>query len=351
MKSQAKKLSEEIRYINDGLLKEGKYKTLKIMEVCGTHTMSIAKNGLRQLLPENIDLISGPGCPVCVTPISEIDRIIEIIKNYDVSVFTFGDLMRVPGTYSTLQIEKSKGAEIKVCYSPSDVIDYALDNNSKKIIFIAIGFETTVPLTAVLIKKAFAKSIDNFFIYSTHKTVPAALDALLNDRDINIGGFLLPGHVSAIIGSKYYKDIPLKHRIPCAIAGFEPENILMSIISILKQIKKCDFKVDIIYKSVVKPEGNPVAQKYIYEVFEPADSEWRGLGNIAGSGLVLKDHYRSFDAKSAFPVGNIISSEPEGCDCGNVLKGIKKPSECMYFAKACTPGNPIGACMVSSEGT
>jgi len=344
------KTVKSINDLNRKLVLKGKYKTLKIMEVCGTHTMAIARYGIEQLLPENISLISGPGCPVCVTPIKEIDIIIEMIRKHEITVFTFGDLMRVPGTYSSLYTERSRGKKIKICYSPSDALDYAESNPAIKVVFIAIGFETTAPLTAILVKRTHNKGIKNFFIFSVHKTVPNSLEALLSDKQINIGGFLLPGHVSAIIGSKPYSIIPKKYKLPCVIGGFEPLQILLSIYNILNQIKNGVPSVEIQYRSVVKPEGNPVAVKNIYDVFEPVDSGWRGLGTIPSSGLSLKGPYKKFDAKMKFPVGKIISREPPGCICGDVLKGIKKPVECKNFAKTCNPSSPLGACMVSSEG-
>lgn len=351
MKKQIESILEEIKNLNKNLVFNKKYKTLKIMEVCGTHTMAIAKHGIRQLIPGSIDLISGPGCPVCVTPIKEIDKIIEIIKKYDATVFTFGDMMRVPGTNSSLLAEKARGKKIKICYSPTDALDYAENNPDKKIIFLAIGFETTIPLTAVTVKRAFEKKLNNFFVYSTHKTLPQALNALLSDSCINIGGFLMPGHVSAITGSSMYEGIPQKYGIACVISGFEPKNILLSIRAILRQIAGNDFRVEIMYKSVVRPEGNPLAFSLISDVFEPADSEWRGLGTISGSGLELKKKFAGFDAKKIFPVANTVSREPSGCRCGDVIKGIIKPFECKKFGKSCTPENPVGACMVSTEGT
>ncbi|MBM3706289.1 MAG: hydrogenase formation protein HypD [Actinobacteria bacterium] len=346
-----KKTLKNLKKTNDSLAGNGKAIPLNIMEVCGTHTMSIAKHGISQLLPENINLISGPGCPVCVTPTSDIDWIIEIIKNYDLTVFTFGDMVRVPGTRSSLNLEKSMGKRIKICYSPLDALDYAEKNPDEKVLFIAIGFETTIPLSAVIIMRAYQERIKNFFIFSTHKVIPPALEALVKDRQIKINGLLLPGHVSAIIGSRPYKFIADNYSIPCVISGFEPADILLSIYYILKQLASGKPGVNIEYARVVKPEGNPAAIKSIYEVFETADSVWRGIGSISNTGMELKKIYSRMNAKLMFPVGEIISREPSGCQCGNVLKGIKKPDECAKFNKSCTPDNPVGPCMVSSEGT
>lgn len=321
------------------------------MEVCGTHTMAISRYGLRQLIPENINLISGPGCPVCVTPAFDIDRIIGIARQYDVSIFTFGDLFRVPGTESSLYNEKSKGKDINICYSPADALDFARNNPERKVIFIAIGFETTIPLTSVIIKRAYQEKINNFYIYNTHKLVPEALELLLLDKEVEIDAFLCPGHVSAIIGSKPYNFIAEDYHIPCVISGFEPMDILESIATIIRQINKGISEVEIQYRRVVREEGNPAALKSIYEVFDKSDSVWRGLGNIPGSGLKLKKKFLKFDAKTYFTVKRFKSREPAGCECGDVLKGIKKPAECRLFSKICKPENPIGPCMVSSEGS
>jgi hydrogenase expression/formation protein HypD len=342
-----KKIEELVEFLNKN--KPGR--SINIMEVCGTHTMAISRYGLRQLIPENINLISGPGCPVCVTPIADIDWIIEIARQYDVSIFTFGDLFRVPGTESSLYNEKSKGKDINICYSPADVLNFAKNNPDKKVIFIAIGFETTIPLTSVIVKKAYKEKTSNFYIYNTHKLVPEALELLLVDREVEIDAFLCPGHVSAIIGSKPYNFIAEDYHIPCVISGFEPMDILESIATIIRQINKGISEVEIQYRRVVREEGNPTAVKLMYEVFDKSDSLWRGLGNISGSGLKLKKKFLKFDAKTYFPVKRIKSREPAGCECGGVLKGIKKPTECRLFSKICKPENPVGPCMVSSEGS
>lgn len=321
------------------------------MEVCGTHTMEIARNGLKQLLPPEINLISGPGCPVCVTPINEIDNIIEILKDYDVSIFSFGDMIKVPGSSSSLAYEKSIGKDVVICYSPLYALEFAENNPDKNVIFIAIGFETTAPLSSVIVKRASDKKLRNFFIYCTHKIIPPALEVLLKDKEVRIDGLLLPGHVSAIIGSKPYSFIAEDYKIPGVISGFDPEDILQAIKMILIQLQQKKPKIEIEYKSVVKEEGNTVAVNQILEVFQIQDSMWRGLGSIPKSGLKLKPDFSEFDAKLKFPTKKLNSCEPKGCECGNVLKGIKKPDECKLFAKSCTPDNPIGPCMVSSEGT
>lgn len=342
-----KEIDKLVQYLNENRPDD----KINIMEVCGTHTMAISRHGLRQLLPDNINLISGPGCPVCVTSANDIDRIIEIARQYEVTVFTFGDMFRVPGTESSLYNEKSDGRDIKICYSPSDALEFAKNNPDKKVIFIAIGFETTIPLTSVIIKRAYSEKIDNFYIYDTHKLIPEALEILLTDKEIKIDAFLCPGHVSAIIGSIPYDFIARDYKVPCVISGFEPIDIMKSIVMIVDQIKKGRPEVEIQYSQVVRKEGNPTAVKSIYDVFDKTDSLWRGIGNIPDSGLKLKNEYMQFDAGKNFPVKEINTREPKGCRCGDVLKGIIKPVECRLFLKKCSPENPIGPCMVSSEGS
>lgn len=319
-----------------------------IMEVCGSHTMAISKFGLRQLLPKNIRLISGPGCPVCVTAQNEIDSVIEL-ANKNVVIATFGDLIRVPGNRSSLQAERAAGKEVKVFYSPLDALKYAEENPRKEVVFIGIGFETTVPTVAVTIKEAKEKNIKNYSVYCLHKTMPEALRALLEGGS-NVQGFLLPGHVSAITGSKIYEFLPKEFGVGGVISGFEAMDILMSIIMLLKNYKKP--VIEIQYKRVVRKEGNLEAQKIIEEIFEPCDSTWRGLGEIKGSGLKIRDKYKDFDAALKFdikPIGEEI--EIKGCRCGDVLKGNIYPNECPLFGKVCTSENPVGPCMVSSEGS
>ncbi|MFV9567947.1 hydrogenase formation protein HypD [Thermoanaerobacter mathranii] len=336
-----KKAKEIIDVFNPGV-------QFNIMEVCGSHTMAISKFGLRQILPKNIRLISGPGCPVCVTAQNEIDSIIEL-SNKNVVIATFGDLIRVPGSKSSLQQQRAAGKEIKVFYSPLDALKYAEENTTKEVVFIGIGFETTIPTVAVTIKEAKEKNIKNYSVYCLHKTMPEALRALLEGGS-NVQGFLLPGHVSAITGSKIYEFIPKEFGVSGVISGFEAMDILMSIIMLLKNYKNSSIEIQ--YKRVVRKEGNVKAQKIIEEIFEPCDSTWRGLGKIKGSGLRIKDKYKDFDAAVKFdikPIGGEI--EIKGCRCGDVLKGSIYPNECPLFGKACTPENPVGPCMVSSEGS
>ena len=344
-------MHKKIEELKDSIIKNKPQKGINIMEVCGTHTMAISRSGLRQLLPQEINLISGPGCPVCVTASHDIDHIIGIIREYPATLFTFGDMIRVPGTVSSLQDERSRGKDVRVCYSPMDSLEFARKNPEKKVVFVSIGFETTAPLTAVLLRQAAQEDIKNFYIFNTHKLVPPALEILLLDKEIKVDAFLCPGHVSAIIGSRPYDFIANEYRAPCVISGFEPIDILQSLDMIIDQYNTDNPKVEIQYDRVVKPDGNPAAVEAIYEVFEPVDSDWRGVGMLPLTGLGLKSQYSKFNAAKAFPVDIPQPKEPPGCKCGDVLKGILKPFDCKLFAAACTPEKPIGPCMVSSEGS
>ena len=325
---------------------------INIMEVCGTHTMAIGKNSLRQVLPSNINLVSGPGCPVCVTSASDIDNIIELSEEHKNYIFSFGDMLKVPGSKTSLYERRSEGANIKLCYSPADAIDFAVGNPKKNIIFVSIGFETTAPLTAVLINRASQNNIGNFFIYNVHKLVPPAIQFLLEgESKNNIHAFLCPGHVCAVTGSRQFDVIARKYLKPSVISGFSPEDILESIYMILKQIISNEAFAEIQYKWVVKEEGNKYALKYIYEIFEAGSSYWRGIGIIENSGLILKNKFKKFDAKNQFKIKDKNIPEPKSCICGEIMQGKKKPFECLLFGKKCTPDKPVGPCMVSSEGT
>ncbi len=338
-----KPLIEKIKELS---LKLGK---TKIMEVCGTHTVSLFRSGLRELLEDYVEVISGPGCPVCVTPNSFIDKAISLSKRSDFIITTFGDMVRVPGSKSSLEKERVNGADIRVVFSPLDSLNIALENPAKNACMIGVGFETTSPSLASTILEAKRKNIKNFFMLSAPKLIPPALTALLDEK-IEIEGFILPGHVSAIIGAKAYRILDEK-RVSGVITGFEPLDLVQGIYMILKQIKRNEGKVEIQYKRVVKEEGNEKAIRIINEVFEPVDSEWRGLGTIPESGLKIKETYSDFDAEKVFPVEIDKSLENPACRCGDVLKGVADPEDCPLFRMVCTPENPVGACMVSSEGT
>lgn len=332
-------------------IKRKKVRPVNLMEVCGTHTVAIFRNGIPQLLPTKINLLSGPGCPVCVTSNVDIDKAIALSQNKDVILTTFGDMMKVPGSYFSLQQVKAAGADIRVVYSVLDGLRIAEDNPSKAVVFFGVGFETTAPTTASAIIEAEKCKIDNFFLLSVHKLIPPAMRALLDAKEVHIDGFICPGHVSTIIGSKPYEFIPKEYGVPCVIAGFEPLDILQAIDMLLDQIIAEDPRVDIQYRRAVRKEGNPVALKLIHTVFEVTKADWRGLGTIPESGLKLNQRYRRFDAELAFKITCRPPKEAKGCRCGDVLRGVSTPSECPLFAKACTPEHPIGPCMVSSEGT
>ncbi len=344
----AQKLLDEIRTLlcdcADGMV---------LMEVCGTHTMSIARAGIRRLLAGKIRLLSGPGCPVCVTPNHYLDKAVAYGRRKDVILATFGDMMKVPGSSSSLEKEKSKGTSVIVVYSPLDALKIAEQNPQKKIIFLGIGFETTAPTVAATIKIAREKNTKNFFVHCGHKLVPPAMKVLVNDPELRIDGFICPGHVSALIGSRPYDFIARDYGIPCVIAGFEPIDILQTILMLVRQIVGKDAPlIEIQYSRVVRAEGNVKALEMMSEVFEVTKSdEWRGLGTIPESGLKLNEHFCDFDAEENITVEVEETVEHPGCICGAILRGVKTPPECGLFKKVCTPENPIGACMVSSEGT
>lgn len=327
-------------------------KDIVLMEVCGTHTVTISRMGLRKLFPSNLKLLSGPGCPVCVTPNDYLDRAIAYSRRNDVIVVTFGDMVKVPGSTSSLEKEKGERADIRIVYSPIDSLGVAQNNPEKKIIFLGVGFETTSPTIAATIKTAKEQNMNNFFVYSAHKLIPPAMDVLLKDKEVQVDGFICPGHVSTIIGSEPYEFIPEKYNIPCVITGFEPLDVVESIYMLVKQIiEQEEPKVQIQYTRSVKREGNPKAVALMNEVFAEEDSDWRGLGIIPKSGLGIKDKFSDFDAEKNIKVEVEPTRENKQCICGDILRGVKNPLQCKLFGKACTPENPIGACMVSSEGT
>jgi len=323
---------------------------VKLMEVCGGHTMSIQKFGLPALLPDTVELISGPGCPVCVTSRSYIDKAVAYSRQKDVIIATYGDLIRVPGSETSLEKERAGGAQIHVVYSIMDALQIARKNPLKKIVFLGIGFETTAPGTAVAILQAFKEKLSNFFVFSAHKVMPPAMAALI-DEGVKINGYIGPGHVSTITGKKIYEDIPAKYGLGVVISGFEPVDLMQSVLMLVKQIESKKPQVEIQYKRVVKPEGNVKAQQMMEEVFTLGDDWWRGLGILKKSGLKIRPDYAAYDAEVNISAeGMVPLREPKGCICGEILKGLKKPKDCSLFAKACTPRDPVGSCMVSSEG-
>ena len=324
---------------------------ISLMEVCGTHTVAIFKSGIKSMLPDNMILLSGPGCPVCVTPNLYLDRAIALSRLDGVIITTFGDMMRVPGSTSSLEKEKTKGKDIRMVYSTLDALKIARDNPDHKVVFLGVGFETTAPTVAFALKEAKSRKIKNLFVLSAHKLIPPALRFLAQSPELKVNGFICPGHVSTIIGTKPYEFLADQYHIPCVISGFEPLDLFQSLYLLLTQIKNRTAHLENQYFRAVKNEGNPTALKLIDEVFQREDSLWRGIGIIPQSGLVLKDEYGEFDAEKRIPVKVEKSREPKGCLCGLVIQGKKSPLDCSYYAKQCTPQSPIGPCMVSSEGS
>lgn len=324
---------------------------VSIMEVCGTHTMSIFRYGIRSLLPESVRLVSGPGCPVCVTPISYMDAALQLAKRRDVILATFGDLMKVPGSTSSLTAEKQNGADVRVVYSPLDAVTIAAENPDRKVVFLSVGFETTAPVCALTVLRAAEEGISNYFLLSANKTMPRALEIIAGDREARIGGFLYPGNVSTITGTDLFDDLAERFRMPGVVTGFEPLDVLHGIITLTNLIRNREYRVENEYRRVVKPEGNPIALGKLYEVFEPCHAVWRGLGTIPGSGLSVREKYAAHDAWKAFGLTGETGKEPAGCLCPQVLTGKVTPNQCRHFGKTCTPDSPVGACMVSSEGT
>ena len=324
---------------------------VSIMEVCGTHTMAISRGGLRSLLPPSLRLLSGPGCPVCVTPTAYLDKAIALSAREEVVVATFGDMMRVPGSHSSLERQRAAGKRIAVVYSPLEAIDIAENNPGKKVIFLAVGFETTSPTVAVTAIEAKRRGMTNFYLFSGHKRIPPALASLARDGDLQVDGFILPGHVSAIIGVKPYIFLAREYGLPSVICGFEPLDILQGICMILRQLKEGRADVENQYRRVVKEGGNAEAMALLNRVFGETDSEWRGLGAIEKSGYALRREYEELDANQVFSVGETASVETDGCLCGEILKGLKIPNQCPHFGEDCVPSSPLGPCMVSSEGT
>ncbi len=324
---------------------------IKLMEVCGTHTQAIFRFGIRGLLPSNIEIISGPGCPVCVTPNHFIDTLIALARKKNTIIALFGDMLKVPGSSSSLLKERSAGKDVRIIYSPLDALEIAAANENKSVIFSGIGFETTAPAIAAAVLEAEKRCIRNFYMLSAMKILPPALTALLSSEDIKIDGFILPGHVSAIIGLKSYQFLTDNYSFPGVIAGFEPVDIIAAILRLVQMITEKKPGVENLYSRIVKPEGNIKAQQIIYETFKICDSEWRGIGMIKMSGLDLKDNLQHRNPLTQIDVEIEPTETNPQCLCGEILRGIKKPVDCKLFRKVCTPENPVGSCMVSYEGT
>jgi hydrogenase expression/formation protein HypD len=324
---------------------------IKLMEVCGTHTVAIARSGFRSILPQNIQLISGPGCPVCVTANSDIDRIIALTRIPEITLATFGDMVRVPGSSTSLQMRKAEGAAVEVVYSPLDALRLAIEHPDRQIVFVGVGFETTTPLVAATIKRAAAEDLQNFSVIAAHKRVPPALAALLNDPEVALDALILPGHVSTILGVEPYRFLASDHHIPGVITGFEPIDLLQGIAQLLKQLSAGQAENENAYRRAVMPEGNPTARAAIDQVFQITDADWRGLGLINQSGYTIREEFATFDALRRFDPQVEPTVEAPGCRCGDVLRGILSPPDCPLFSQACNPVHPVGPCMVSSEGS
>jgi hydrogenase expression/formation protein HypD len=323
----------------------------KFMEVCGGHTHTIYRHGIEHILPEGVELIHGPGCPVCVIPMGRVDDAIAVAEHPNVIFTSFGDMMRVPGSKGTLLEAKARGADVRFVYSPLDALRIAVENPTKDVVFFAVGFETTAPSTAVTVLRAKELGVKNFRVFSNHVTIVPPLKAILESPDLRLDGFLGPGHVSTVVGNRPYRFVPEKYGKPVVTAGFEPLDILETIVMLLRQIREGRCEVENQYSRIVREEGNPRALKLLADVFVLRPHfEWRGLGFIAQSGLALRPDMSAFDAEVYYEVPGVRVADPKACQCGEVLKGVIRPWECKVFGTACTPETPIGTCMVSSEG-
>lgn len=332
-------------------IKEISTKSVTIMEVCGTHTVSIFRYGLRDVLPPTIRLLSGPGCPVCVTSNENVDQAIALSRMPHVILTTFGDMLKVPGSTSSLAKEKAVGGDIRIVYSTMDALKLAEENPDKEVVFFGIGFETTAPTVAAAIMAAEERGIKNFSIIGSHKLTPQALRALITDAEVKVDAFICPGHVSSIIGVKPYSFLAEEFHVPAVITGFEPVDVLQGIYMLIKQLENGEAKIEVQYARVVPENGNPTAVALLEKVFEVNDAVWRGLGKIPGTGLSLRPEFKHYDALSKIQVQIEPTKYPKGCICGEILRGIKLPTACKLFGKVCTPEEPVGACMVSVEGT
>ena len=324
---------------------------IQLMEVCGTHTVSLFRSGVKSLLPAPVRLISGPGCPVCVTSAAYLDAACELAGRDDVTICTYGDMVRVPGRGGSLEHARGRGADVTVVYSARDAVELARRRPGRNVVFLAVGFETTTPATAAAVLEAHRADLPNFFILPGHKLVIPAMAALLSAGDVPIDGFLCPGHVSVVIGASAYRPIAEKYGKPCVVAGFEPVNMLEGILALVRQVSAGTASVENAYGVAVRQDGNPIARKMIDQVFAPAPAVWRAIGTIDASGLELREAYRHLDAREHFGVALGEDYEPPGCRCGEVIQGKMDPPSCSLFGRQCTPVAPVGPCMVSSEGT
>lgn len=341
-------LAELIPKLNQAGDKLGR--KMNLMEVCGTHTVSISHTGIRDLLSGYVNLKSGPGCPVCVTDHSDIDAMLDLARRDKVTITTFGDMMRVPGRGGSLAEQKAEGADIRMVYSTLDAVQIAVDNPDRDVVFLGIGFETTTPTVAAALQAAEKRKVGNFYLFSVHKVVPPALHVLLSDPGVKIDGFILPGHVSVILGRKAWDFVALEYNCPASVVGFEAVDILLGINDLADQVLSGQARVSNMYSRVVKEDGNPEARRLVERYFAPGDAAWRGMGIIPGSGMFVRDEFKSFRVEEKYPLSVADSRPPKGCACGEVLKGKIWPQDCPLFAASCTPVSPVGPCMVSSEG-
>jgi hydrogenase expression/formation protein HypD len=326
-------------------------KPVRLMEFCGGHTVTIFKHGIRQLLPSTIEMLSGPGCPVCVTANTDLDKAIALAQLPDVIVATFGDMLKVPASYSSLQEVRAEGGDVRIVYSALDAINMAQRNPDKSVVMLGIGFETTAPTIAASVLEASREGMDNYYVLSMHKLCPPVIKALLDSGEVRLDGLVCPGHVSAVIGSRPYDFLARDYGIACVVSGFEPLDVLQCVDMLVAQIEAGKPSVEIAYRRGVKPEGNERALETMDTVFETCGANWRGIGVVPGSGMRLRDDYRRFDAENAFEIKLPPPREPEGCICGDILRGVKTPLDCRLFRRVCNPENPVGPCMVSSEGS
>ena len=324
---------------------------VRFMEFCGGHTVTIFKYGIRQALPPTVSMVSGPGCPVCVTATTDINKAIAVSLIPGVIITSFGDMLRVPGSHSSLQNARAAGADVRIVYSTLDALKIAQENPKRTVVFIGVGFETTAPTIAASVLQAKEQGIKNYCVLSLHKLCPPVIKTILDAGEVKLDGLICPGHVSAITGSNAWEFVAHNYGIPCVVAGFEPTDILQCVDMLVTQVEKHEAKVEIAYKRGVTPEGNLQAQKIMQQVFEPRPANWRGLGEVPNSGLKLRPEYALFDAEVTFNIKLEPGIEPKGCICGEILRGVKTPADCRLFRKVCTPENPVGPCMVSSEGS
>jgi hydrogenase expression/formation protein HypD len=332
-------------------IRQNSTKKARLMEFCGGHTVTIMKHGIRQLLPPTIEMLSGPGCPVCVTDNADLDKAIALAQIPDVILTTFGDMLKVPGSRSSLQKARADGADVRIVYSTIDALQIAQENPDKRVAFLGIGFETTAPTIAASVLQAEQEGISNYYVLSLHKLCPPVIKALLDSGEVRLDGLICPGHVSAIIGSRPWEFIARDYSIPCVVSGFEPLDVLQCVDMLVAQIESSRSEVEIAYRRGVRPEGNRQALGLMERVFEACPARWRGMGLVAHSGLRFKPEFERFDAEFAFEINPGPVVEPKGCLCGDILRGVKTPQDCRLFAKVCTPESPVGPCMVSSEGS